>query len=460
MRLYTTIYLLFFILISSFGGISESIKSPFTSLGHFRFFRIENVQLQIANVKDHDSLSIDACQNTYKDSLIKKRIQEIDAFYDGLSAKKVLTTRSLFEKYAPNVRNYLRIEKLPSCYQLLPIVLSAMNPYYTSERNTKGIWQLSYPVAVRFGLKLNSEIDERLNPELSSKAVAKYFVFLREKYKSDELAILAFLNSPSDLNYAIKKTNSDTFEDLYYYLSPDTRDFYLAYQVMNYKFIDLERRVVGESVGNKAIKVDTLVLEKNLLTSIFLKYTKTDTAALSFLNPTFVGSYIPKANLGYSLLVPYEVKQLFETIKDSIYKEQKKYLSPPKPKPITPPAHSKITFYTVKSGDVLGSISRRFGVRVSKLKYWNRLSSDRINVGQKLKVYVDEKAYPAYKPKPVVTSTKEPSSGKIVVYTVKSGDNLWVISKQYSGVSPEDIMELNNIDENIDVGQKIKIKVP
>ncbi|MFM1931977.1 MAG: hypothetical protein RL226_1280, partial [Bacteroidota bacterium] len=43
------------------------------------------------------------------------------------------------------------------------------------------------------------------------------------------------------------------------------------------------------------------------------------------------------------------------------------------------------------------------------------------------------------------------------VYTVRPGDSLWTIAKKFPGVSAEDIMEFNNIDDDIRPGQKLKI---
>ena len=78
------------------------------------------------------------------------------------------------------------------------------------------------------------------------------------------------------------------------------------------KIIELERKALGLELPKKELSVDTLLIEKDLLTSLFVKFTKVDSNELSYLNPTFIGAYIPKSNLGYSLLVPSEVKVLFE----------------------------------------------------------------------------------------------------------------------------------------------------
>ena len=75
--------------------------------------------------------------------------------------------------------------------------------------------------------------------------------------------------------------------------------------------------------------------------------------------------------------------------------------------------------HTVKSGENLSIIAKKYQCTVTNLKEWNNLKSTTLSVGQKLKVYPPSK-----------TST----SGGAVVHTVKSGDNLWDISKKY-GVS-------------------------
>jgi membrane-bound lytic murein transglycosylase D len=87
-------------------------------------------------------------------------------------------------------------------------------------------------------------------------------------------------------------------------------------------------------------------------------------------------------------------------------------------------------------------------VKVSQIQEWNKLRGTTINLGQQLIIYSNQKP---------VTSNQQ-SVPETFFYTVKSGDNLWDIAKNYPGVSAEDIMELNNIDENIKIGQVLKIK--
>ena len=104
--------------------------------------------------------------------------------------------------------------------------------------------------------------------------------------------------------------------------------------------------------------------------------------------------------------------------------------------------------YTVKSGDTLSGIATRHGVTVNQLKQWNGLTSNNIRVGQKLKLNSSSSA----------SSASASSSGDYSTYTVKSGDSLYSIAKNYSGISAQDIMNFNGMSSsNIKPGMKIKI---
>ena len=104
--------------------------------------------------------------------------------------------------------------------------------------------------------------------------------------------------------------------------------------------------------------------------------------------------------------------------------------------------------YTVKSGDTLSGIAARHGVTVNQLKQWNGLTSNNIKVGQKLKLNSSSSS----------SSASTAGSGDYTTYTVKSGDSLYSIAKNYSGVSAQDIMNFNGMsNSNIKPGMKIKI---
>lgn len=109
--------------------------------------------------------------------------------------------------------------------------------------------------------------------------------------------------------------------------------------------------------------------------------------------------------------------------------------------------------YTVVKGDTLWSISQKNKVTVQEIKNLNKLKSDVIYVGQKLKTTKD-----AVDKKP--TETSKPTETKTETHVVKSGDTLWSISLKYK-VSVNDIMSWNNLKSTvIVVNQKLNIEKP
>ena len=101
----------------------------------------------------------------------------------------------------------------------------------------------------------------------------------------------------------------------------------------------------------------------------------------------------------------------------------------------------KTSVYVVQSGDNLSVIARKFGTTVSKIQELNDMGkSTNISVGQKL----------------IVDGIATEDGFKI--HTVKKGEGLWDIARQYK-VTIEEIVKWNNLnDTKIKVGEKLKIK--
>ncbi len=96
--------------------------------------------------------------------------------------------------------------------------------------------------------------------------------------------------------------------------------------------------------------------------------------------------------------------------------------------------------YTVKPGNNLYSIAKKYNVSVDSIKSLNNLTSDILSIGQQLKIPI---------------TTKLPETENSQKYTVKPGDTLYSIAKNF-GMSVEELISLNNLKSNtLSIGQQL-----
>ncbi|PJD97546.1 MAG: hypothetical protein CK425_02660 [Parachlamydia sp.] len=136
------------------------------------------------------------------------------------------------------------------------------------------------------------------------------------------------------------------------------------------------------------------------------------------------------------------------------------------PTPTTPISGKEYTEVKVKRGDFLERIARNNGTTVKAIMQANGLTSERLNVGQVLRVPGSSKAA-----EPSVAVTAEPpkktppklpvSENDSDFYVVQRGDNPWKIAKKFQ-VRFEDLLILNDLDEdkarNLKVGDKLRVR--
>lgn len=379
-------------------------------------------------------------------------------FYFSQKTAKCPTLFSLLKYYEPTIEKELIANNLPKELKLIPVVCSAFNPHSSNGIGGEGFWHLNYPQAIKYGLKINEFIDERRDFDKSTKAAAAYLNYLYKKYNNWELTLAAYSSGVVNVNKLLKRQAASTYQEIYPFLPEQTREFVQAFVAMTYVY---NYDDYGAVKINPEISVDTILIERKLKYEAINEIIKTKSKDFTFLNVSVNRETFP-AN--YLAIFPKGSKDKFIKMKDSIYYYQDSILL--RPTPIEPefiiPEDGEPFEYTVKSGDVLGVIAQRYSVKVSELQNWNNINGTRINIGDKLMIYGKKKGNKAPEKKEPTTPDKEKltpinNSGEYINYTVQSGDNLWLISKKFPGVSADNIMDFNGIDENIDVGQVLKI---
>lgn len=375
---------------------------------------------------------------------------------------------SLSNFYFPLFEQELSKHNLPLELKYLPVVESAFNNEAVSHAGAAGLWQFMYATGRAYGLRVTSYVDERLDPYKSTEAACAYLKWLYGLYDDWALALAAYNSGPGNVNKAIKRSGGKkNFWAIRSYLPRETRSYYPAfvavYYTMNYP---TEHNILPSYELTSFFDVDTVHVKEKISLKVLAKTLNMSNEEIGWLNPAYISGIVPEDGYMHAICLPSrktldfiafedEIKAKSETARqDPVLDIAAK--TPKKSKKAAIP-NTKPIYYTVRSGDVLGTIAENHGVRVSELKSWNGIRGTTIRVGQKLKVY------PAENPKKAPNKTPEKNQredGEFLYHTVRRGDTLWDIAKLYKGVSADNIKALNPglNAKNLKLGAKIKIK--
>jgi membrane-bound lytic murein transglycosylase D len=459
--------------------------------------------------KDYRDFEDDYRGNELADSVYIDRLSRIPSllnlsyndivkrFINLYAVKKknqVGTMMGTSELYFPLFEEILDKEGLPQELKFLPIIESALNPKAFSRAGAAGLWQFMYSTGRMYGLKVNSFVDERMDPVKSTYAAVKFLKDLYNIYGDWQLVIAAYNCGPGNVNRAIRRTgNKRNYWDIYYRLPKETRGYVPSFIAAVYSFYYAKQHGIDAKKCELPIAVDTVNLKKPLHFDQICQYLNIDKEQLRRLNPQYRADIIPAYNSTYSVVLPANKVLSFIDMQDQMYAYKSDYYFNLKDKVVSPrdryqryahvtPKNKAKLFYTVKSNDVVGLIADWFDVRTSDLRYWNNIRRNRIRVGQKLVVYVPKSKLSHYKRIAKMSySQKRAMSGntvktasvsniqkitsadrkKYVIYKIRRGDNLYTIAKRFAGISDKDIIRLNKINnpKALKIGQELKIKL-
>lgn len=438
---------------------------------------------QVKTSREGEGLDMDVVHltSTTPDKVYLQRLAAMNSFitlpfnetvrnYIILYSEKMPTKMShilgLCQYYMPIFEEVFSKYDMPLELKYLAIIESALNPVAVSRAGAKGMWQFMYRTASLYGLKINSFVDERLDPVKSADAAARY---LRDAYSifgDWNLAISSYNCGAGNVNKAIKRAGGKTdFWSIYEYLPRETRGYVPAFVGAMYAITYAkEYGLIPERVPMPA-HVDTFNIQKMLHFKQINELVGVPMEDLHNLNPQYISDIIPSEKEGNILRIPYQYTGAFVENEDSVYTYKEKELFSPatltnirENNSASGSGGGRIV-YRVRKGDYLGRIASRYHVSVNQIKRWNNLRSNNLSVGQRLYIYTGGSAPAASSSQQSGgSSSSRAASATASTYTVRSGDTLTSIASKYPGVSVADIQKANGISgSKIRVGQKLKI---
>jgi membrane-bound lytic murein transglycosylase D len=405
-------------------------------------------------------------------SCIQKTIEltyntRVHGFIDYFTIRDREYTRMVQRRkdlYFPIFERKLKEYGLPDELKYLSIIESGLNPRATSRASAVGLWQFMPGTGHWMGLHKDWYIDERMDPEKSTDAACRYLAQLYSMFHDWQLVLAAYNSGPGTVRHAIKKSGyKKTFWEVFPRLPRETRSYVPQFIAIVYAMNYAPEHNLLELSREEVPPHDTIQVKQFLHFATFANLTGTCVEDMQRLNPSVMRSALPDNGRNHVLKIPVWSKTALnlnrQIILDSASKIGKKELeSLVKINYGSSTYGREVQIYRVQSGDVLGTIAEKFGVRVNDLKGWNGLFNNKIRVGQRINIWT----YPVRSAATVRSATEIPSS--IIIppnsktYIVQPGDTLWDISKKLPGVSVEKIKNLNNLKGNkLQPGQKLII---
>lgn len=344
------------------------------------------------------------------DSLYKQRLQAlplvIEVPYNDIVKRYILryikhNPRQLAalqrksEYYFPIFEDIIARYQLPYELCYLSIVESALNPQARSHMGAAGLWQFMPATGKRYGLEINSLVDERMDPIRSTEAACKYLNDLYNIFNDWNLAIAAYNCGPGNINKAIHRANGKRdFWSIYPFLPRETRGYLPIFIAVVYAMNYAEIHGICPSEPLLTMVSDTIVTTQRQHLKQIAENLDIPLYELRRLNPQYPRDIIP-GNREYAICLPvdktgdyidkeqniltYKADELINNRRAEIDLLQRTSV-------LGGYSINGITYYKIKEGDTLGGIAKKFHVTVKQLKAWNGLKSDAIRAGKTLKI--------------------------------------------------------------------------
>ena len=341
------------------------------------------------------------------------RNKKVDQFIDYFKTKG----RPQFEiwldrldVYGPVLSKIIEQNNLPPELLYLAMIESGLNPKAHSKAAATGMWQFIYSTGKIYGLKRNWYIDERRDPEKSTKAAMAYLSTLYNEFDNWYLALAAYNSGENRVRRATKLHQTSDFWQLHS-LPRETRNYmpyFLAATIMaknpqDYGFTKKRKR-------KKSYSYDIVTIEKSADLTVLARAAGTSFKNLQALNPELRQSATPSET--YKLKIPYGSKDKFI----------KNYNALPENERFAP----QFISHKVRNGESLWYIARKYRVSQSDLMAVNKIRNrNMLRIGQKLTIPVPGMNIPRSS-RVQLTSTHNK-----IIYKVRRGDTLGHIAEDY-----------------------------
>ncbi|MFH1137612.1 MAG: transglycosylase SLT domain-containing protein [Pseudomonadota bacterium] len=278
-------------------------------------------------------------------------------------------------RYFPHFERELSRAGLPGDLKYLAMAESDLRPQVMSPAGALGTWQFMPATGQRFGLEKNEDFDHRRNSVHSTRAAIKYLKHLHQLFGKWSLAMAAYNCGEGRV---AKEIREQGVRD-YFFLDLPTETERYIHRIIAIKTVLENPRKYGFALDPTRTFTSPRVEQIRVDLPRAVHFTKAAQAVgstyktLKEMNPEILGRYLPAGE--YSILVPAgrgETMSVFLQMEAAAADKEN--------------SQKTSTYWVVKPGQSLGFIAARSGCSIRELKKINRISGDKVLIGQKLRL--------------------------------------------------------------------------
>ena len=428
-------------------------------------------------------------------SLIQQRLKSIEGriplvynvhshqFVEYFAFKKAAFTQRMLEKrdlYFPLYEKYLKLYNLPDELKYLSLIESGLETKALSNKGAGGLWQfMPYTARGDFGLRVDSFVDERFDPERATEAACKYMRQLYRIFGDWHMVLAAYNTGPGNVKRAIRKCGANNFWGIYNCLPSQTRNYVPQYIAITYMMNFHWDHQIQAQEWAQNMPSDTVHVNGYLNLNVLSNLSGFSIDTFRVLNPHILSNTIPASHQRIIMRIPSQKYAFFKENRQKIL-DSAAYFGPraigQDSSMLVQPVEEWVKKkHVVRKGENIYEVARRVDVSVFELKRINRLRSNRIRKGKILYYFVKEWVMPKIAVAKLDSLTNEGEiptakmventskksvkvSKKTQYYKVRSGDTLSEIADKHPGLTVEKIKKLNRLrSKPIQPGMRLRI---
>ncbi len=339
-------------------------------------------------------------------------------------------------RYREMIERVFREEGVPQDLIYLAQAESGFHPLALSRAGARGMWQFMASRASGYGLERNWWVDERQDPEKSTRAAAKHLKDLYNEFGDWYLAMAAYNSGPLTVQRAVERTGYADFWELYRrnVLPKETRNYVPIIIAVTIMAKNPEQYGLEDVVMEQPPQMDRVKIDYPVDLRLVAECTDTPVATLQELNPSLLRMTTPKDG-EFALNLPAGSGDKFQEAIAAIPQDMRVWWR----------------YHKVESGETLSRIASRYHTTSAAIAQVNNLQPDaELQTDSKLII-------------PVTPGHQRDSltfSKRATRYKVRKGDTILSIADDF-GVSPDRLRKWNRIKGNaVKAGRVLKIYRP